>query len=234
MEEFKRNLEETNAIRSEKSSAMEDKYSQSPDPWKNGERGIYYPMMEKLVSLLLDKVDINYFLWCDIGCGGGNVGRAIHKAFHDREKNFRMYGIDISPTAIKYLQEDPNSPYDMLRCEDVESLTDEEAQALLSPMNVLSMIEVMYYLGENKPWKKTIDTIWNAIDPGTLFVVADGLISYQYREYLKSKDDAEVILEYTDMDTPVCKEVTDKGREWNRYLKVRVYRKKDSSSLKTI
>ena len=227
MEEFKRNLEETNVIRSEKSSSMEDKYSKSPDPWKNGERGIYYPMMEKLISELFvdDLVGFTNFLWCDIGCGGGNVGKAIHKACKDRNKSFNMYGIDISHSAIEYLQQDPENPYDVLRCLDIETLDDEEAISIFNKMDVISMIEMMYYLGEKKPWKKTIDTIWNALHPGTIVVIADGLISYQYRDYLKNKEDAELIVYYTDMETPVCREISDNGREWNRYLKVRIYKK---------
>lgn len=227
MEQFKRNLEETNVIRSEKSSAMEDKYAGSPDPWKNGERGIYYPMMERLISEMLtgDLEDMNLFLWCDIGCGGGNVGKAIYRALKQRYKDFSMCGVDISETAIKYLSEDPESPYNVLHCIDIEKMTDEEARDFFKSIDVISMVEVMYYLGEKKPWKSTIDTIWNSLKPGTLVVIADGLISYQYREYLKTKEDAELIVSYTDMETPVCREVSDNGREWNRYLKVRIYKK---------
>ena len=88
MEEFKRNLEETNVIRSEKSSAMEDKYSQSPDPWKNGERGIYYPMMEKLISELfvysLEQI-INIINLAGFGLGIGSGRTSGYGRYHVEE-----------------------------------------------------------------------------------------------------------------------------------------------------
>lgn len=228
-DKFTRNLEETNVIRSEKASSMEEKYQSSPDPWQNGKRGLYDPLMESMVKNLLESTyDLctkKRFLWVDIGCGGGNVGRAISKALKDRGLSFDMFGCDISPTAIEYLKADPTSPYSALQCVDIENITDEEATRLFGVADVISMVEMMYYLGEKKPWKPTIDRLWNSLRSGSIVVVADGLISYQYRDYLKSKDDARLLCEYTDMDTPVCREISDNGREWNRYLKIRIYQK---------
>jgi len=214
-------------INSEKSNVMDDKYKLSDDPWGNGARDLYTIPMSRVVSLVKNHISYqdskNNITWLDIGCGGGFVGRAIRKALVENNMNICMEGYDISDTAINRLYDNPShNPYDILSVVDMEEVTD---GSCYKHATIVSLVEVLYYLGTKRPWKKSVDMLWDSLPIGAIVVVADGLIPYQYRDYLKTKADASLLHSYTDPDTVVSEETTSAGKKWKRNLKVRIYQK---------
>ncbi len=133
-------------------------------------------------------------------------------------------GVDISPTAIKKLKSlVPRGIFSQLDIEQFDSNTAEELP-LWSYADVVSMIEFLYYLGDTRPWKESFMEVWNLMTVGTVLVIADSLIPYQYRDFPKTLTDAKLIDEFTDTSIPVAVE-HDEGRTWTRWLKVRIYEK---------
>lgn len=217
-----RDYEEHLRVNSEKSSAMDAKYQESSDPWGNLARNLYDAPILNLVDKIKDQFQsTEHIRWFDVGCGGGAVGSAVIKAWeHHCLWYYTLTGCDISESAISQ-----NVFYESPQVADLEELTPETAKELFKSSNVVTFIEVLYYLGTKRPWKETVDIIWDSLDAGTLVVVADGLIPYQYRDYLASKDNATVLHKYTDDSIVISEEVTSQGKKWQRRLKVRVYRK---------
>lgn len=208
---------------SQKSKDMELMYQKSSDPWGNGERKLYESLLGGTVDKLMNHLSINSpIVWCDLGCGGGNVTRGFKKFLDAYTENVEFRGVDISETAVSRLQEE--GLYSNVLVCDLETITD-TSDVLWKDADVISLIEVIYYLGNMRPWKLSMDIVWSHVKKGAYVIVADGLIPYQYRDYLASKSDAELVESFTETSCPVCKEVRDNGTSWSRYLKVRIYKK---------
>lgn len=212
----------------QKSKDMEDMYAGNPDPWNNGAVRLYDTLMEKAVELVHKHLPDGDYIWCDIGCGGGNVASGIKFNTDKSDRNVSFYGVDVSENAVKFLQQDDSSPFHTVEVADLEEFVHEDGMKdqLWQQAHVVSWVEVLYYLGEKRPWKRSFDEFWKSLDSGTIVIVADGLIPYQYRDYAKNNlEDAELLESYTDTSRKICTEVRDNGTEWTRWLKVRIYRK---------
>lgn len=216
----------------EKSADMEKRYEGGIDTWGNRERKLYQKILKKGVQYCFDEChnDESIICWFDIGAGGGNVWDTIEENIPSGVKLF-LKGCDISPVAIEHLQTRGNFRDDVDHeaiLVDLEEYDHSEVSILrdrLNHANIVSLIDVAYYFGEKRPWKNTMDEIWESLSAGTVVIVADSLIPYQRRSYFSTKDDCICLHDYTDYTVPVSDEVREDGRKWHRYLKVKIYMK---------
>ncbi len=214
----------------EKSKDMERRYEGGIDTWGNRERRLYQSIFKKAVDLT--KVELptpGEYNWFDVGCGGGNIWDTVLEN-SDITTTFTVSGCDIVPKAVDDLI---NRYPDTVRknvfvCdleEEHSTGTVSELRRALSGADVVSFVDVLYYLGEKRDYRETLDELWEMIRPGCIVICADSLIPYQRRSYLKRKPDCILLHSYTDYTEPVSEEVNPTGRRWHRYLKVMIYKK---------
>ncbi len=213
----------------QRSADMETLYSESPtnDPWMNKKRNIYPTLLRKTVELILENLnplELRYTQWFDMGCGGGSVLKAVHDIVEENTKTIIVLaGADISPTALISTRESlPNAQLYQL---DLERYDHGTHTPSWGNADVIFMVEFLYYLGDVRPWKTSFNEFWKGVRQGTIVVIADGLIPYQYRDYPKTLPDAELLHAFTDTSLKIATETTNNGKNWARYLKVRIYRK---------
>lgn len=207
----------------EKSRDMEANYANSVDPWGNRKRGLYQKIFKKAVQEAISYLgDSSVIHWYDVGCGGGNIFDTILENIPEGRECI-LSGCDISESALKFIRE--NYSTKILSLRDLEHYNFEEEPDLFGDANIISFVDVMYYFGEVRDYRKTLDEIWKAIRPGTIVVVSDSLIPYQRRSYFMKNEDCTILDEYTDYTAPVSENKKNDGTVWNRYLKVKIYRK---------
>lgn len=218
----------------EKSKDMQERYQKyGEDPWGNRERQLYQKIFKKATELtyqhLLPTIktpenndgtlSINLY---DIGAGGGNIVD-VWKENSPENVVLNIYGCDISQDAINFLNiRYPNSSFDKI---DLEDYSHTVPLYNLKNADIVSIVDVMYYLGEKRDYKETLDEIWETIKPGAIVVVADNLVRAFRRDYLQKKHNCKVLESYTDYNEKICEEVSASGKHWFRYLKVRIYQK---------
>lgn len=208
-------------VTKEKSDTMEERYTRDIDTWHNN--GRYDDILKgvvKRVEKLLDKSK-SKFKWIDLGCGPGWIIKSLKLS---TTNNIEYTGCDISNVAINY------GVREGILSEDsyVDDLNELEFNVgKFYNYDVVSLVDVMYYLGASessdstRDWHKSAEAIWSNIKPDTILVVADCLVRFQYRDYFKKLDGCEVLDEYTEYCKPVY--YTEKGIRRN--LKVKIYRK---------
>lgn len=200
----------------EHSDVCEEHYIETTDPWGNREFGRYTETLKKAVLDAYDLVGKKDVKLYDIGCGGGNVLDVwIDNKPYDA--NLSLSGCDISETAIKWINEHYEGNFEVL---DVENYDHTCPNKFLSEADIISLVDVMYLWGAKKHYSKTMDELWDTVKSGAIFLVADTLIPYQRRSYLKNKEDSEVLEEFTESSVPV-----GSSGKFNRYLKVKIYKK---------
>ena len=204
----------TDAI--EHSDVCEEHYTETIDPWGNREFGRYTNTLRNAVVDAYNLSDAKDIKLYDIGCGGGNVLDVWIENKPD-DVNLSLSGCDISETAIKWVNEHYDGNFEVL---DVESYDHNDTDELLANADIISLVDVMYLWGAKKHYSKTMDELWETVKPGAIFLVADTLVPYQRRSYLKNKEDSETLEEFTESSTPV-----GSSGKFNRYLKVKIYRK---------
>jgi hypothetical protein len=210
----------------QRASDMEDLYANNPDPWNNGGRGLYNILMKELVDRMQKYLEHNVTVWCDIGAGGANVLRGIELHQKQYDKELQYSGVDLSAAAVKQLNESGEFGTDFVQMDLEEYVYDPENPPVWNDAAIISWIEVLYYFGDKRPWKESFEEFWKGVRPGSIVIVADSLIPYQYRDYLKKHEEAELLEEYTDYSHEVSIEKRADGKTWTRWLKVRIYRKK--------
>lgn len=212
------------------SDQMETYYENNPDPWENGSTKLYERLLPNILDNIKEQIDPylskNHIEWFDFGIGGGNVVHGFKeglKTVFDKE-DIRFSGCDISKSAIERLES--TGEFGNLYTINLDEMTSEDPLYKdLGNYDVLSMIEVIYYFGKSIGYKVVLDNIWSALKSGAVLIVGDGLVRNQYRDYLSTKEDSELIVSYNDHIVPICKEVSDSGKSWTRYMKVRIYKK---------
>lgn len=216
----------------EKSDVMEQHYSESNDPWGNRQRQLYQKVLKygsQKVFEYFNELHKNDYRedytpiveLYDIGCGGGNVlDTLIENA--PIESRLRLGGCDISESAIKFLDDHFKEYSHKFGLIDCEELSSENPPSGLSSADIVTIVDVMYYWGNKRDYRKTLDEIWNSLPYGCIILVADSIIPYQRRSYFKSKSDCKVLEEYTDYSCPMG-QLNDTNK--NRYLKVKIYQK---------
>lgn len=211
----------------EKSDSMNEHYNKSTDPWHNRERKLYQVVLKKAMIDSINFTNKSKIMYYDMGAGGGNV---IDTAIENTPDNIKLQvgGCDISQFAIDYLkkQYDDPSGFDCMDLEDY--LYKDNPVPHFSKADLISFIDVMYYFDTKRYYKITLDEIWKAIKPGAVVLVADSIIPYQRRSYFKTKEDSELLEEFTEYASPVGR-LNNSNK--NRYLKVKIYRKLTDSSI---
>lgn len=211
----------------EKSKDMEKRYAEGGnDSWGNRERQLYQKILKKAVELCYEKVeDLKEITVYDVGAGGGNVTDVFVENLPEG-KSLKVRGCDISEKAIEFLGTlgYKDSQFDLLDLEEYDH--DKNKSETIANSDIVSFVDVMYYFGEKRGYKDTLDQIWKTIKPGAIILVADSLVTYQRRSYLKTKEDCETLYEFTDYTVPVSEEVTSAGKHWRRFLKIKIYKKK--------
>lgn len=211
----------------EKSSDMEKRYEGGIDTWGNRERRLYQKIFKAAVESVRDLLPAGHILWYDVGCGGGNIWDTVLEN-STLTHQFIVAGCDLSSRAVEDLRDRYVGKYPEGTIQRVDL---EEYDATfhilegIQDATVVSIVDVAYYFGEKRPWKDTMDQLWRSITPGTYVIVADSLIPYQRRSYFGTKEDCELIKDYTDYTVPVSTETRDDGSQWHRYFKVKIYRK---------
>lgn len=214
----------------EKSAVMNQRYENlGEDPWGNRERKLYQKIFKKAAQLAyqhltIENKVINLY---DIGAGGGNVIDVWAENLPDG-KVLRISGCDISEAAIRYLEARyENGKFNLIDLEDYKyNETNQDYTDSIGVADIVSIVDVMYYFDAKRSYHDTLDEIWKSIKPGAIVVVADNLVRSFRRDYLTKKEDAELLESYTDYTEKICEETSDSGKKWNRYLKVRIMRKK--------
>lgn len=208
-----------------KSKVMDEFYQSDIDFFGNRQHNRYKLTMINTVRKIIDLTSHYSFpmKWHDIGCGSGNLVEAVSNIAQENNTVFRMSGCDISETAAKFCRENLNLGENFNQC-DLEKY-EPTTFPLWRNANVISMIDVMYYLGEVRPWKTTFDKLWDSLIPGQLFVLGDCLVRHQYRDYPKLRGDIKIIDSYTEDSVPIDSEKRENGRTFNRYLKIRILQK---------
>lgn len=210
----------------EKSNVMEQHYQESNDPWGNRRRQLYQKVMKYGATKLYeyfksnnpDRSDIYYY---DVGVGGGNVLDTVIENKPD-DITLHVGGCDISESAIKYLTENYSSFESKFEVIDCEEYDHKSPSNRLSNADIITIIDVMYYWGSKRDYRKSLDEIWDSLKPGAVILVADSIIPYQRRSYYKSKMDCKVLEEYTDYTVPMG-QLNQSNKQ--RYLKVKIYQK---------
>lgn len=202
-------------VTKEKSDTMEERYSRDIDTW--GNKGRYDEIVKNLVSKVEGHLQQGEFKWIDLGCGPGWVVDSLRKA---SKKIIEFYGCDISDTAIKYGIENKLINPDSY-VGDLNTLKSDENK--FHKYEAVSLIDVMYYLGGSgtRDWHDTAKAIWDNMKPGTILVVADCLVRFQYREIWKKFEGCQILDEYTEYVKPVY--ITEDGKRRN--LKIKIYKK---------
>ena len=193
-----------------------DLYKDNDDPWGNRETQRYAKAFHKAAKdaiLATGKDVVRVF---DIGCGGANIIDGFINACPEGIE-LRLGGCDISEDSINWINERYDGDFITYDIEDFDS---ENPIHEIVDADLISIVEVAYYWDVKKRYTKTFDEIWKAIEPGTIVLVADSLIPYQRRSYLGTKEDCEIVEEFTDYTEPI----SNNGRS-NKYLKVKIYKK---------
>lgn len=202
-------------VSKEKSDTMEERYTRNIDTWGNKDR--YDDIVQNLVSKVEKYINENSVKWLDLGSGPGWVVDSLRKS---ARKDIVFSGYDISETAIRYGIDNNllNSDSKVFDLNDLKF-----GEKAFYNFKVVSLIDVMYYLGGSgiRDWHETARAIWDNLAQGSILVVADCLVRFQYREFWKSLDGCEILEDYIEYSKPVY--VTDNGNRRN--LKVKIYRK---------
>ena len=197
-----------------------DLYNQSDDPWGNRSRGIYKRVLKDTVIKLYQYLNLDTVNLVDIGCGGGNVLDVFIENKPDPVA-LNIVGMDFSPDTIRFLK--GQYPNDKFIIYDITRYPDDLIENPLVTANIVSMVDTIYYWGQYDPsynYRSTLDKIWDSLRVGTLVLVSDCLIRFNYRDYLKGKDNCELLESYTYYGEP-----TVIGGKPNKYQKIRIYRK---------
>ena len=205
----------------EKSNVMEDHYSQSDDPWGNRKRQLYQTILKEASQRAFKYLDSSEIIrHYDIGVGGGNILDTIKD---NAPSGITLYqgGCDISQSAINYIN-DHYITYcsEVIDCEEYDPAINKSSG--MATADLVTIVDVMYYFGEKRDYRTTLDKLWETFKSGAVIVVADTIIPYQRRSYFKSKPDCEVLEEFTEYSAPAGQ---INGTNKNRYLKVKIYRK---------
>ena len=208
----------------EKSSEMIEHYKRSTDPWGNRSRKLYQKIFKEAAIQAFKFANKSFIKYYDIGAGGGNV---IDTVIENKPDGVGLLvgGCDISKTAVDFLYENYSDKFYAFDVFDVEDYSYERdgVYANIYDADIVSFVDVMYYFDSKRYYKYTLDELWKTFKSGTIVVVADGIIPYQRRSYFKTKPDCEVLSEFTDYTAPVG-QLNSLNK--NRYLKVKIYRKK--------
>lgn len=221
----------------EKSDVMEDHYSKSDDPWGNRERQLYQKVLKYGAQKLFEYYNLyekdqyphdikdDYLgsrdnIYCyDIGAGGGNILDTLIENFPDDKSKIHISGCDISESAIKFLNRHFNNYDKDFHIIDCDKYSNSSPNYYMAHADIITIVDVMYYWNN---YRSALDEIWKTIKPGAIVLVADSIIPYQRRSYLKTKSDCKVLEEYTDYTVPMGA-LNDTGK--NRFLKVKIYQK---------
>lgn len=209
----------------EKSNVMEDHYKESTDPWGNRERQLYQKVLKYGSSQLYkyySETSPHPTVRCyDIGCGGGNI---LDTLLENKPDNLEIIlsGCDISESAIEFLNKHFSGYARDFKVIDCEEYSSNNPDPNLNDADIITIVDVMYYWGNKRDYRKSLDEIWSTLKPGAIVLVADSIIPYQRRSYFKSKSDCKVLEEYTEYCMPMGK-LNDTNK--NRYLKVKIYQK---------
>lgn len=208
------------------SEYMEKFYSESDDPW--GNKGKYINWFSGIESQL----DVGSRVQLvDIGCGGGHVLEGLVSNLSKLETDIKLTGVDISQSAIDYLNKDERFIDLLSEPFQCKSITDEDYKVPVSKdgrVTVYSMVDVLYYI-RSYDWHQVARRIMDQVPVGSYVVVADSLRRPQYRYYYRDKYKPEEygieVVDYGKSETPVSEEVTESGRIFRRWLNWVVYRK---------
>lgn len=223
----------------EKSNVMEEHYAQSNDPWGNRERQLYQKVLKYGAQKLFEYYklyEMNQYphdnendylgprdhVYCyDIGAGGGNIIDTLIKNIPN-DLTIHLAGCDISKSAILHLESlfsEFDRGFDVLDCEEYYA---KNPDYHMRKADIITIVDVMYYWGNKRDYRITLDEIWKTIKKGAIILVADSIIPYQRRSYFKSKSDCKVLEEYTDYTIPMG---SLNNTNKSRYLKVKIYQK---------
>ena len=206
----------------EKSNVMEEHYAESTDPWGNRERQLYQKVLkygaQKLFEYVGEKPIIKLY---DVGCGGGNILDTLTENAPIDQELF-LSGCDISESAMTFLDEHFKNQSHLFNIIDCEEYSDENPDRCLQDADIITIVDVMYYWGNKRDYRTTLDEIWKSLKHGAVVLVADSIIPYQRRSYFKSKPDCKVLEEYTDYTCPMG---SLNNTNKSRYLKVKIYQK---------
>lgn len=193
-------------------------YKVSDDPWDNKSTGLYKRILIPYVKFLEDRFPETMRIF-DIGCGGGN----ILDAFYDiSEEPLKFSGCDCSEEAIESISK--NYKDSRFFVTDIETHfsdkdTNEEWVKSMREADVVTFIDVVYYLGAKRWYRRTLEEIWDSLKPGQIFFYGDNLKRHNYRAFTKSLPGAKVLYEYTNYDEIVSSFTDSNGRTFNRYFK---------------
>lgn len=211
----------------QKSKEMEDIYSVD-DPWSNKARGLYNVLGKRMLDEVIKYLKYPEFTWCDIGCGGGNLFDGITYCAKSTELcNWKFTGVDSSQNAIDFLKKDPRYIDVVIQKMDMQDFkSTDDMTPIWSNADIISFVEVTYYY-DRVDHRTAMTEFWKSLKPGQIVIVADSLIPYQYRDFLRTMSDSEMLSSYTDYSMPVStNNINKSGKQWTRWLKVRIYRKK--------
>ena len=193
-------------------------YEESQDPWGNKETGIYKRILKPFIEVLdkhLNNVPDPIKVY-DLGAGGGNIVDALN---YLSSKDLHIDGCDVSQKAVDYLNATYLGSFNTVDLETFLSTEDSKTKEKLSSSDVVTFIDVIYYMNRKRYYKDTVMEIWKALKPGALLFYGDNLRRFQYRQFIKDLPNAELILDLCNYDEPVCQEQASSGRFWYRYFK---------------
>lgn len=201
---------------------LEKAYSQNPDFYGNGRRGVFKAVAPSLITFLeqntslLRKVDrtgvVNYGVpvrWCDIGIGGGWCMQAVMEEGLKRDYLIEPSGVDVAASAVANCQRMwPGYDFRVQNMDEQWSDDMPWRQA-----DVVAFMEVLYMF---KDYRKTFDRVYAELRPGTVIVVSDLHIRHHRRVYPKSIPDCAFLGSWADRSIEVVP---------HRFTKFAVYRK---------
>jgi len=129
-------------------------YQTQPDPWRVSEKEEEMEKAQTIYSMI-PEADTGI----DLGCGEG-IFTKLYK-----RKIKKMWGVDISPTAIERAME---------ICPDVEFLVHDITKPLtLNKVDVVLINEVLYYVHPNN-WKDISNNVYNLMKSKGKLVITCG------------------------------------------------------------
>lgn len=200
-------------------------YRRDLDFWGNGERKLYHVVTKSLAAYLVEKCSLDHYIyWCDIGCGPGYFLEGVTEVLRAHDRVVLQSGVDISSEALARCHQ----VFELGNNEFVQVNLDEYKRSdgnLVMPWinaDVISFIDTLQFF---KDYRRTFKEIVAGLRPGTVVVVADGMVRSNLRDFGKTLDGLALQAEWTDYSTPVTARDPNKPGSKNLHLKYRIYRK---------
>lgn len=197
-------------------------YIQSEDPWNN--KGTYITQFEGIQYQLKPIILGNKVHIVDLGCGGGNVLEGLVTLLSPFVDKLRVTGIDISPTAIKRLNNDPR----FIDRRSMDFQVGDFSKIDLLPflkdfVNIYTIVDA--FCSVETTYKEVATHIWSLVPVNSWVIVADCDVAEnrKFKKIYNKYSDAFTLINFTTLKNVV----QPKTKNWTSKFNWSIYQKVD-------